>query len=67
MEVEKVRTLKEVSKILGISLYKVNQIRPRIIADNGYAPEYMIHGTLGNKITWNIKAFKRFINLAERK
>lgn len=61
MNIDKVMTLKEVAKILGISLYKVNKIRPLIIADNDYAPEYMVHGTFGNKITWNLKAFERFI------
>jgi len=52
------KNLKEVSKILNISLYRVNILRNKLINKHD-APEYMIHGTNGYK--WSLKAFKSLI------
>jgi hypothetical protein len=49
------KTIKEVSKKLNISIYKVNKLRQKLINKHN-APEYMIHGTNGYK--WNINSFK---------
>ena len=49
------KTIKEVSKKLNISIYKVNGLRQKLINKHN-APEYMIHGTNGYK--WNINSFK---------
>ena len=51
----KFKTIKEVSKKLNISIYKVNKLREKLINKHN-APEYMIHGT--NVYKWNLNAFK---------
>ena len=58
-EIARFETLKEVSMFLKISLYKVNQLRQKLINKHNI-PEYMIHGTNGYK--WSIRAFKSVLN-----
>jgi hypothetical protein len=59
MKTTRCKNLKEVSKALNISLYKVNQLRKKLISKHN-APEYMIHGTNGYK--WNLLSFKTVLN-----
>ena len=56
---KRVNSLKEVCNILNISRGKLEKIRFKIKQDFNYAPEYMIHGTVGYK--WSIDLFKKYL------